>query len=225
MTPEPSAAIVAVAAWIGAMLERLDRGAAPLSGFEEAVVCADRGRFGVVLRHPIPDFHETWAPPGPSVADGLGGLLTRLHERTRGAVWEEELWFWLLQFLPGGLPDAIAHDLIDREIAIDALGHCNLGDGALWRLADRVDEALLRLAKRRYVSEQYTADAFEEVLHAFPQHEWTLMSLPSLPASDREKVERLAAYIRRHPRREELVRHACEEFLEVWGRVEKESAQ
>lgn len=215
---------MAAAAWIGAMLERLDRREAPLPAFKEAAVRADRARFDAAPagRSPqldISDPRERWAQPAASAVDGLAGLVTRLHERTRGASWEADLWLWLLQSLPGGVPEAVVHDLIDREIAIEAIGHCKLSDAALWRLAGRVDEALLTLAKRRYVSERCTADQFEEVLHAFPEHEWMLTSLPGLLPSSRHKAVRLAEYIREHPRRDELIRHAGGEFLEVWGRA------
>lgn len=217
-----STPIVGATAWIGAMLERLARGQPPLPGFEEAVVRHDRAQFDPGATSQGPELaaapRERWALPAPAVTEGLGSLLSRLHEQTRGAEWEADLWFWLLQFLPDGLPDAVAHDLIDREIAVDALGHCNLTDAALWRLAGWVDEALLTLSKRRYVSAEHTADQFEEVLYAFPQHKWMLMSLPSLLPSSHEKAERLAARLREHPRRDELLRHACDDFLDVWGR-------
>lgn len=224
-TPNLPDAVASAAAWIGAMLERLDRGEAPLPSFEESAVRADRARFAPAVGRQVPELpvtdpREMWAPPMASVTDGLAGLLRRLHERTRGAAWEEELWFWLLQFLPGGFPEAVVHDLIDRQIAIGALGHCDLSDRALWRLADRVDEALLTLAKRRYTCEQYAVDQFEEVLRAFPEHEWMLTSLPILPTSSREKAERLSAHIRKHPKRDRLLRHARAEFLEVWNSEE-----
>lgn len=202
---------IAYIAWLGAVLDRLERGIHPPISFDESEFNADVQVFGVTNHNPTPrDFDLR-----PRVHPAVDRILLAIHGAVANESWEAQFWECLpLLFTP---PDEIVADLVRRDIAVEALGHCRLHDAMLWSLAGRVDEALLTLAKRRYVHDEYTADDFEEVLHAYSSHEWMLGSLSGLPASDDEKINRLIRYIAAHPDSEKLVRHQTPEFAAVWS--------
>ena len=135
-----------------------------------------------------------YVPVDPIVAEVMREALRIV----RGKPWEESFWEEVNIL---GLPSDVVTDLIGRKVALSDLGHMILEDALLWKLADEVDEALLTLAKRRYLSALYDADRLEEVLHAYPDHEWMLWSLAQLVPDSGEKAKRLSVYVRALPKR------------------------
>jgi len=118
----------------------------------------------------------------------------------------------LHKFVPWHPPEAVIDDLLARDIQRALIGHMALSDARLWALADEVDEALLTLAKRRYLNDRYDQWAFKEVLHAYPTHEWMLSSLVMLKPSHIEKAVILIEYIHKAPNQHELTNHQSETF-------------
>ena len=107
-------------------------------------------------------------------------LLAHAHQRFGGSHDEHRAWEDILHRLPTRLPDAIANELINRNIAIDALGHGRHSDAVLRQLVDRVDEALLTLAIRAYESDAPGSDGFEAFIHQYRDHpaaRWMLETL------------------------------------------------
>lgn len=200
--PDPHELKQACAAWLAVMIERIDSGRLPIPdlGHPDLDVSAAAFVDRLAIAPYIPDarwvYNDFWNPAPPSRL--IDRMLERLHRETRGMCWEPDFWSAVWEGLPTRLPRKIAESLIRREINIDELGHLLLDDDLLWRLADRVDEALLTLAKRRYHQPRYDADAFEEVLYAFPTHDWMLRSLRGLVPSHEEKAERLQIYLDRY---------------------------
>ena len=143
-------------------------------------------------------------PPGSEVIDGLIVTLMPLVE---GAPWEAVFWRYVLPSIPCVIPTRLVDDLVARDIEVVLLGHFPLRDADLWKLVD-VDEALLTLAVRRYANPEYDCGAFEQVLHAAPEHGWVLRTLIAHTPSDAEKGRVLARYIDRSPERESLLERA-----------------
>jgi len=143
-------------------------------------------------------------------------LFKRIHCGMKGHEFEEEFWSDLLSASPTPPPLPVVRDLIARDIEVVLIGHFLLPDSILWDLAERVDESLLTLGKRRYINDEFSADQFEEVLYAFPTHHWLLKSLTYEEPSDNEKVARLVSYISRLPDASKLVKGSPEAFARIW---------
>lgn len=210
----------ATAAWLAVMIDRLNRGELPFAGVEDrsadhwgqcsedqAAVAAMLDDFGTLQQ-------ATWdVPPASPLIDAQ---LRRLERLVRDQAWEETLWDNVLRGVWTAIPDDVAESLIDRRIAILTLGHLPLSDRMLFRLMDEVVEALLTLAKRRYINDRYTPDQFEEVLHAGRDNEWMLRSVVMLEPSHVEKARRLAECVasRRPPLR--LPEAIAPSFRRAW---------
>ena len=210
----------ATAAWLAVMIDRLNRGELPFAGVDDRSAdhwkqCSeDQAAVAAVLDDYGPFQQVAWdVPPASSLIDAQ---LCKLERLVRGKAWEETLWNNVLRGVWTAIPDGVAESLIDRGVAILTLGHMPLSDRMLFRLIDEVVEALLTLAKRRYVNDRYTPDQFEEVLHAGRKSEWMLRSLVMLEPSHVEKAERLAAYIATCDPPLEWPSFVSDTFQEVW---------
>ncbi len=188
-----AAKVCAFIAWLAVMLERVGRGDPPIPGIDRpGLDTAAHNRIERACRDTVrrfgfePSRSDSWMPPPANVVDRL---LLELLSSVRGEPWESILWANVLRLLPTLLPTEFVDDLIARDIENTQLAHMPLSDRDLWKLVD-VDEALLKLACRRYTSASYSADAFEEVLYAKPGHVWMLETLKRCDASDEAK-ERL----------------------------------
>lgn len=210
----------ASAAWLVVLLERIDNGQLPFAGVDDsdADSCSqcqrEQERIAAHTLDPASYYDFVWdeKPASPLV----DSLLHRLLAAVKGQPWEETFWDQVLPSVYNAIPDDIAEDLLDRGVSIHLLGHQPLSDRMLFRLIDVVDEALLTLAKRRYIHDRYDADAFEEVLYASPKHEWMLSSLIMLQPSHVEKAQRLAIYIAKCDPPLKWPPLVNETFQEVW---------
>jgi hypothetical protein len=73
-----------------------------------------------------------------------------LHTKLRGARSEEEIWSAAIRALSHPLVPQIAHDLLDRDIAVRALEHSRQTEDVQWRTADFGGVVLLALAVAFY---------------------------------------------------------------------------
>jgi hypothetical protein len=197
---------LSTAAWLGAVVDRMRRGAA-LFPEDEAMARADRESFG-----PTQSSCDTGNWEHRPCPDELVPLVHELHQNLRGRNDEKDRWSFLFGELPFCPPESVIEDLIERDVDTCLVGHLALSDRLLWQLAEVVPESLLTLAKRRFLSDTCVPDRFEEVLHAFPQDEWMLSSLVCLADGADEKSRILARYLAAHPDRDKLVKHATEEL-------------
>jgi hypothetical protein len=132
-------------------------------------------------------------------------LLESLGAKIRGLECEPNIWWGLLAVVYHPLPDKVAHDLIDRDIHVEFLGHTRQSDAVQWRLADLVDEALLTIAKEIYSREEHGADELRAVLEKYPDHHWMLSSLAFSATSSPEKSVLLEKFLMRHADAEHLM--------------------
>lgn len=203
------------------MIDRLNRSELPFAGVEDRSAdhwkqCSgDQAAVAASLDEYSPLQQVTWeVPPASPIIDAQ---LRRLEHLVMGKPWEETFWNNVLRGVWTAIPDDVVAPLINRGVAILTLGHLSLSDRMLFRLIDEVDEALLTLAKRRYIHDRYDADAFEEVLYAAPRHEWMLSSLIMLEPSHVEKAQRLATYIAKCDPPLKWPPLVNETFQEAWG--------
>ncbi|MCA9280278.1 MAG: hypothetical protein H6815_05865 [Phycisphaeraceae bacterium] len=126
----------------------------------------------------------------------IDDLMFQLHDAASGKHWEGLLWEEVVGALPTRLEARVANKLIDRGIAVSAIAHSLADDAVLWRLADDYEEAMLTLAKRRYVNDAYSVDQFAEVLSAFPTQRGRLQQcLMGLDSSDNQKSQILSGLV------------------------------
>ena len=138
-------------------------------------------------------------------------MARRVWELANGAPWESLLWNGLMSvpFVP---PADVSLDLLSRGIAVAVLGHHPHSDEVLLAYAAEVPEALLTLAKRRYLSDDYGPEKFREALKVEPNSRWMLSALVREVPSDPAKARLLCAYVARHADRRELEAEACEAY-------------
>lgn len=148
-----------------------------------------------------------------SIGEAPDALLRELHLRLRGMACEQAIWSAVVFALAHPLPDDVAHDLVDRaddlEVPIDKLGHTRQSDAVQWRLAGRVDEALLTLGVEIYADPARDAAAshgFMERAAEQPSsaYGWLLDTLVRREPSSPEKERLLTDALERHPDRESL---------------------
>ncbi len=207
---------LAYCTWLGAVVDRLRHGDQPFSlDPDEVELRRDQGTFGVPANawgyNPL--YEECPCPPD------LRGLYVEMADRVRGTPIEAGFWGTILVG-PWVPPDSVIEDLLARDIETDLIGHLPLSDPRLWKLADLVPEALLTLAKRRYLGERYDQYRFQEVLKAYPTHEWMLSSLPELTPSHPTKAEILVTHLRSLPDPEQYTRYQSKVFEEIWSQGE-----
>ncbi|MFL5732617.1 MAG: hypothetical protein ACJ78Q_05390 [Chloroflexia bacterium] len=143
--------------------------------------------------------------------------LWELHAHTRGADCEDGIWTGVINHCSHPLPQGIAKDLIERRVAIDALGHSRQVDEAQRRLASFYGEALVTLAVDMYTNPQYTAEEFGAMLVEFrdsPGYFWALETLASHEPSGEEKQEAYLLAVRERPEAERLL-HRNEVYQRV----------
>ena len=129
-------------------------------------------------------------------------ILRELHQKLRGQKCETNFWVVLLGILDYPLPDEVAFDLIEREIAVTWLGHSCQSEAVTRRLALLVSEALLALTWRFYTGSNYSLEEFEEILSRSPGAQWLLASLSHASASSLEKRRVFEKAIENHPDRD-----------------------
>ncbi|MEO1279771.1 MAG: hypothetical protein AAFV77_12510 [Planctomycetota bacterium] len=211
----------ACAAWLAVLLERTSSGQIPIAGLDDPNVNEDRSATedrAAIYEAENPNSFDVWH----SVTDAepsavLESLLRRVADAVRGKDWESRFWSCVFAVVPTRFPDDIAEDLIDRDVNIDHLGHLQLSDRLLWRLAERVPEALATLATRRFTDPEYDVDAFEEVLHGFPHEESMFRAVVYCQPSSRDKADRFAEYLRRLESPGQWLEAARAHFLEKWA--------
>lgn len=214
------------------MIARIEAGQPPLphlgsisedpreSYYEEKDVRADAEHF---IRHEKEMFaygDPEKRKPDP-YSESVASLLMSLHGHVRSQPWEVEFWEWILTYCPTCLPNSILDHLIETgdEGLICDLCHKSLPDQYHWKLAEHWDEALLTLANRRYLRSEYSPDQFEEILHAFPAHEWMLTNLVRLTPDCDQKAVLLARSVRAHPDADGLIENPSEMFKAVWTKL------
>lgn len=204
----------ASAAWLGAVLDRLRRGDAPFDFAVEDAALTDRARFGP--KAGVPRGEGSWWGEVRSPPE-LVSVFRDLYEAARGCSWEEAFWCGIVGVCPWPPSELVVESLLARDIAIERIGHLMLSDRLLWRLAERVDEALLTLAKRRYEDPVYDHSAFEEVLNSFPNHEWMLQSLVGESVTSDTKAASLVEHLKGRSSPDALFRYASEDLLLRWN--------
>ncbi|MBV9865630.1 MAG: hypothetical protein JO316_09790 [Abitibacteriaceae bacterium] len=131
-------------------------------------------------------------------------LIEQLHEKLRGLRCEAYIWDALLFHLGTPLPPHVAHDLMDRDIAVSTLGHTRQLDEVQWRLASLVDEALLTLFWALYSDPKYELAELEKLLGQHPDHLWLLDKWQhgwNCGSSSREKELAFHRWVWEHPHR------------------------
>ncbi len=155
-----------------------------------------------------------WDVPPSSVV--IDRLMRRIHAAVKGQPWEETFWDNVLPRISTAIADDVAADLLERGVSVMVLGHQALSDRMLFRLVDEVEEALLTLAKRRYVLERYSPDQFEEVLYAGKDSAWVLTELIMFEPSTAEKAKRLVAYVVKHKPSVVWPKRVSQTFKAAW---------
>lgn len=108
-------------------------------------------------------------------------LLNRIEKKLRKRDIEPLFWELAFRYLPAEhLPALLINNLIENGVAIEQLGHLNLNDEYLLRLADRVDEAAITMGKRYYMDDQYSVGELESYLSRFTGLYWLWSSLINL---------------------------------------------
>lgn len=203
--------LISNAAWLGAIIDRIESGQPALQFGDENAMASDRKRF---IASDIPRKNDNWkeAPCDPA----RGQLFDRILHASKNQSWERSLWNELLSYSPTPPPVGVVRDLLSREIAVELLGHLPLPDAVLWELSDKVPEALLTLGKRRYLNNEFNADQFYEVLSSFSTNEWLLSSLVALETPSVEKCRRLVEIVAISHNPEKLIRHQSNTFAGLW---------
>lgn len=210
----------AFAAWLAVLLDRMRTNQLPIACLdnpdsnEDQAAIADRA---LIYDSNSSSLFDVWhGVMGSEPSAVVDGLLYQVARAVRGKMWEARFWSCVFSVVPTRFPDRIAEDLIERDINVDHLGHLQLSDRLLWRLSDDVPEALATLAIRRYVDSEYDADAFEEVLHAFPQEESMFRAVIYYQPSSQDKADRLAEYLDRLESSGEWLVSAAKALLDEW---------
>jgi hypothetical protein len=210
----------ACAAWLAVLLERMHAGRLPIAGLDDPKVNEDQAAIAdraLLYDSSLHTSFEVWhgvMDAEPSAV--VDGLLHQVADAVRGQTWEARFWGCVFSVVPTRFPDAIAEDLIERDVNVVHLGHMQLSDRLLWRLSSEVSEALATLAIRRYVDPAYDADAFEEVLHAFPQEEGMFRAVIYCKPSGQDKADRFAQYLDRLESPGQWLSSASQGLLDEW---------
>ncbi|PQV64480.1 hypothetical protein B1R32_105162 [Abditibacterium utsteinense] len=133
------------------------------------------------------------------------GTLRELHQKMRGQKCENNFWDAVAYVLKHPLPDDIAFDLIEREIAIAQLAHSPQSEAVLWRLTPFLEEPILTLAKRAYTDSNRTLEEFQNVINEFSEPEWMMEIVAEWSASSLEKRQAFEKAVENHPEREKML--------------------
>lgn len=148
-----------------------------------------------------------------------------LHRRLYGHLCEDLLWAAILCNIGRPLPVSIAHDLLDRELALSSIGHSRQADEVQWRMAAFYSEALLTLAREFYTSADRTFAEFQDLLRQFPDDVWMLTSLSLESASSSEKETYLFHHIRQLPNADEILEPYNHRIQEQQARQTEDQAE
>ncbi|MFN8673804.1 MAG: hypothetical protein U0457_17210 [Candidatus Sericytochromatia bacterium] len=88
----------------------------------------------------------------------------KFSEKIKGLKIEEEIWEIIFSFYKFEIPDELALDLINRNIAVSALGHTRQSDKIMFKLFDLVEESLLTIGKEFYREKSRSTEEFKNVL-------------------------------------------------------------
>ncbi|MGD1917194.1 MAG: hypothetical protein ACFCBV_13545 [Phycisphaerales bacterium] len=201
------------------IVERLENGRLPFAGVDDPhadhdLICHEETESMTCPTPTTAHQGRYWDVPPSSVV--VDRLLARILVAVRGQAWEETFWDHVLPRIATAIHDTIASDLLERGVSVTLLGHQPLSDRLLFRMIDEVDEALLTLAKRRYLHGKYTPDQFEEVLYAGRRSTWMFHSLMGLRPSHDGKAERLALYVSDSDPPIEWPKRVSDSFKRAW---------
>lgn len=104
----------------------------------------------------------------------------RIHRRLHSSSFESSLWGELLAKCGFSLPDWIAHDLLDRNIAIGAVFRSTPTVQILRRVSKDDSQAAWRLACILLSSDQYSPDDVRQVLQTHAHHHEMMRSLATI---------------------------------------------
>ena len=125
-------------------------------------------------------------------------ILRQLQLKIREHKHEDAIWTNVLWYLSRPLPSKLAHDLIDRGIAISMMSHTRQKDGVQWRLATIHRDALYTLVRERYTESQFSVEQFYTMLEIYPWLDDGLLAmLLSFRTDSAEKETVLVAAIER----------------------------
>lgn len=114
---------------------------------------------------PLPENNGTAVGASPVYCE----ILRQLHLKFRGQKYEyeEAIWNNMLWYLSHPLPATLAHDLIDRGVAVIAMSHTRQEDEVQWRLATINEDALYTLIRERYLEPKFSTEQFEMMLQIY----------------------------------------------------------
>src|SRR5688572_10816843 len=105
---------ISYAAWLGAIIERLDNAIVPLPFDDYTAIERDRDRFIPLTPFGATGHDFTWRESACDPA--LAHLFDRIHAASKGKTWEDDLWGALLGHTPP--PVHIVRDLLSRDIQV-----------------------------------------------------------------------------------------------------------
>ena len=132
--------------------------------------------------------------------------LERLHDRLKGKAFESDVWAELVAKAGFAIPEAIAHELLDRKIAVSAVFRSTPTMSVLRRVSMADSQAAWRLACTLCFSDRHSPDEFGAFLRAHAHHVEMLRSLARLDSVPGPKEEAMMSVIRSHPDAAELLR-------------------
>ena len=115
--------------------------------------------------------------------------ILEFSEKIKGLKIEEEIWEIIICFYKFKFPDELAIELIDRSIAVLALGHSRQSDKVMFKLFNLVEESLLTIGKEFYTYTSRTNQEFKDVLLNNLWSKWLVESLAYEKASNIEKEQ------------------------------------
>lgn len=168
----------------------LNQGRDGQGGGLEAISCVNYDLLSDAIADDALEFEGV---PSPAEA------LRQVHARIRGSEAEATIWPCLIGQRRRPIPADIAHDLIDRELAIEVLAQTRQVDAVQWRLAERSPQACALLAVEFYTRPEHSPAVFAELLARSAESTALLADLARLDASTPEKEQRYLAAVRQHP--------------------------
>jgi hypothetical protein len=133
------------------------------------------------------------------------GALERLHARLKGRAFESDLWSELLAKGGFRLPEKIAHDLIDRRIAVGEVFRATPTMNVLRRVSKDDSQAAWRMGCTLCFSTHRTVAEFAAFLRDHTHHLEMLRSFTRLESLSPAKEEALLDFFRSHPHGAELL--------------------
>ncbi|HEX8834027.1 MAG TPA: hypothetical protein VF719_07485 [Abditibacteriaceae bacterium] len=156
-------------------------------------------------------------------------ILGKLHLKIRSQKCETKIWDAIISRISGPLPTSAAHDLIDRDIIVDQLGHTRQDDEVQWRLGSLVDEALLTLVWDFFTNPIYEVAELQKLLSQHPNHLWLLdkwehWALLSSSVREPEKEIVFHRWAWEHPKRPVHFPNT-EQYLDIMAAKERQKIE